>query len=264
MSGNVYASAPSFLYSLPVTSCTAYSGYSNYQCHSDTATTAPWSGIIDGYGISGYPFSSTYFNDAAIEYYEPTPPATNTCNTDSAIFWAGLGGVNVSGLAQDGTLMGVCGATDGSFWFEMLPDETGMVVPYPAYIVAAGDTMWAQLYYVNSTTMAIYMKDVTTGAVYDPEITVTTSVYDGATAEAIAERPSISNTPVDLEDYGTLSVIWDYATGGSTDLETSSRLWNFLNTTMYNGSDELSYVSTLPVQAQSEDGSFVTTWLSSS
>jgi len=218
--------------------------------------------LLDGNPAPGYPFSSTFFTEDGIEYVEPTPPSSNTCNTYSAGFWTGLGGDGVNALAQDGTGMGTCGVTDGSFFYQMIPDMTSAYFPEGSYVAAPGDTVWAQITYVNSTTIGVYVKDVTTGVTLNQRVTVTTSVYNGATAEAIAERPSYGtpSEPGFLENYGTWNVLWDFVVGGTTNLDAPAGLWNFATLTMTNGSDQLSSVTTPPVQNQGTDGSFVTTF----
>jgi hypothetical protein len=204
--------------------------------------------------------SSTYFTSSYAEYEEPTPPTSNTCNSAMAVFWAGLGGNGVSNLAQDGTIMGSCSISDGSMWWEILPTYPNIVVPGGSYTTSAGDNVISSVTYTGSGNYGIYIKDLASGVTFSSSESGGSGVYSGATSEIIAERPSLSGSLTNLENYGTLNV-WDgYSTGGSGNILGPVGLWNFYSVTMLNGTDDLSDVTTAPVQSSGATGSFATTW----
>jgi len=155
----------------------------------DTIYATNWS----GYMVTG---PAATFTHAETWYVEPTF-YSSVCSSNAEVTWAGLGGWNSQNLAQNGTLHNVPGANDHQAWWEILP---GYVVPVNFYAHRG--------YEFDASTRRIsggfrfYFYDYYNGAVtaYD----AISNSWDGTSAEAIAERPTINGAFANLSNFETL------------------------------------------------------------
>lgn len=139
---------------------------------------------------SGYVASGTSFTLIKGSYTEETPTSSQPCSNNGITQWVGLGGFNtINILAQDGTFNDPYQSTvppHGAF-SEVLP--AGPV--YMHFFAYVGDQIAASVQRY-STGFEFIVADNTSGFSYG--YFETTSSYDGSSAEAILERPSLNPT----------------------------------------------------------------------
>ena len=171
------APAPGFLATSPATA--------------DSVTSLNWSGYV----VTG---GAGTFTHAEAFYTEPSFGGS-VCATNSEVTWAGIGGWNSGNLAQDGTSHNVPGLANHQAWWEILP----------ASITAVNLTAHAGFTFDASTRrisggFRFFLMDSESGQTV--AFDVSSSRYDGSSAEAIAERPTVNGSFTNLSNFGTLTV----------------------------------------------------------
>jgi hypothetical protein len=177
-------------------------------------TSPNWSGglAIQQPGWSGFTF-------AVVQWTEPTFVAG--CSSASGYsIWSGLGGWNVDnrpswGLLQAGVdNIGGSGPNNNYAFWEALNQNEDQTIPEQViknFAVRPGDQMQSVTYYSRSDkTVSFQLYNLTTGKLVTlgPWKTIvddtgstrgpTADFYDGSSAELIAERPSVGDTPINL------------------------------------------------------------------
>jgi hypothetical protein len=148
-------------------------------------TDASWSGYYASTNGSGCTGCSTTvwasWNEFAVG---------PSCSGSEVTVWTGLGGVvNQAALAQDGTGYNFVGMAAHQAWYEITPSNA---VPLALY-AHPGYEFDAQVTKVTGGYQ-FYMYDTTTGVAVNPYVSST--VYDGNTADFIVERPPV-HTPLE-------------------------------------------------------------------
>ncbi|HXM57805.1 MAG TPA: G1 family glutamic endopeptidase [Candidatus Dormibacteraeota bacterium] len=157
----------------------------------DSVTSLNWSGYV----VTG---GAGTFTHAEAFYTEPSF-GSSVCATNSEVTWAGIGGWNSGNLAQDGTSHNVPGLANHQAWWEILP----------ASITAVNLTAHAGFTFDASTRrisggFRFFLMDSESGQTV--AFDVSSSRYDGSSAEAIAERPTVNGSFTNLSNFGTLTV----------------------------------------------------------
>lgn len=163
-----------------------------------TKTSGNWS----GYAITGNPGSFTH---AEAWYSEPTI-SSSVCPTTAESAWAGIGGFSTSPLAQAGTAWGQPGIGNHQAWWEILPSYA---VPVPLY-ATAGQPFDASVRKVTGG-YRFWLENLSNGNTV--AFNVASASYDGTSAEAVVERPSINGVISNLANYGTMTFIEAEANG---------------------------------------------------
>lgn len=128
---------------------------------------------------------------------EPTFRSTN-CSNHTEASWTGLGGYK-SGipLAQDGTAYNVSGMAPHEAWSEVLPDQPYMA-PQPDLIATEGKPFTALVHRTNGSFL-FFMKNQYSGK--SLSYYVSSSHYNGGTAEVIGERITSNGNPTALSKF---------------------------------------------------------------
>lgn len=164
---------------------------------SPSASGAPASSASGANGIegsenwSGYDnYDSQQFYKLATAYYSEPKEHTTLCSPNSAVFWAGLGGVNNRNrLAQDGTGIKFS-LQQHQAWSEVLPEQTSIQAVNPSFFATAEEEFEAQVEYISQTKFRMYLYNFRTGEHRSFNAEVKRESWDGSTAEFIAERPT--------------------------------------------------------------------------
>jgi hypothetical protein len=176
MVGNLqFVAGPASLHSVPSVRFTRYS--------------KNWS----GYYATGGPYT-----EAGATYTEPSPYSP-ACSGGSVGVWAGLGGVNTTNLAQNGTAVDAPGLGQHQAWYEILP--------YDPVALNLHATM-ASTFRVTTTRSSgkfyFFFHNSRTGAT--ATVSVASSSYDGSTADAIVERPWTPGGLTPLDNFHSIPV----------------------------------------------------------
>lgn len=171
--------------------------------HADTVYSNNWA----GYAVTG---NGGTFTHAEAWYYEPAFGGSR-CSTNADVTWAGIGGYysNSGALGQDGTAHGLSGMGDHQAWWEVYPYNNITAVSlygHSGYLFDAS-TAWVG----SGGYYAFYMKDYYSGNYLAFRGYV--DHYDGRSAEAITERPSINGSYTYLSNFGTMTVNSSQAQG---------------------------------------------------
>jgi hypothetical protein len=151
------------------------------------------------------------FTHAEAVFVEPTF-GSSRCSTNMESTWAGIGGFNPNtvNLAQNGTAHNEPGIGNHQAWWEILP---GRAFPVAGFGGRAG-------YWFDASTRKItggfrfYFFDYYSGKAKAFDVTKAGGYgYDGSSAEAIAERPSVNGVLQNLSNFGTLTFISARANG---------------------------------------------------
>jgi hypothetical protein len=143
--------------------------------------------------------------------------AVGTCNTteDYAWQWVGFDGWGSNDVLQAGTEADSnCSSKLYSAWYEWYPNaETRVSSP----AVGPGDEVEVQVWYTTTSPYGhAYWADYRTGAsasvAFNPPSGTT---YEGNSAEWIVERPTVSGSPSDLANYGSMTMVATYARIGT-------------------------------------------------
>ena len=172
--------------------------------HADTVYTYNWA----GYAVTG---SAGTFTHAEAWYYEPEFGGSR-CSTNSDVTWAGIGGYysGSSALGQIGTAHGVPGVGNHQAWWEVYPYNN--ITPISLYGHIGGYLVDASAAWVGSGGFyAFYIKDYYSGNYLAFREYI--NHFDGRSAEAITERPSINGSFSNLSNFGTLTVNSSQANG---------------------------------------------------
>jgi Peptidase A4 family len=162
---------------------------------------------------------NTDYSAVSASWVQPTV----TCSSESSqasysAYWVGLGGgdSNSDALEQIGT-QADCDTTGSAryyAWYELVPSAPVKL----DLTINAGDTVWARTA-VSGDNVSFYIKDRTTGQVWQKTLTMTAATPDTSTAEWVAEAPSecasgptSECTPLPLADFGTAKFAQAYAT----------------------------------------------------
>lgn len=177
-----FVTPPAELHTIPVSATTT------------DQTSANWSGYVD-HDVAGS------FKQAFGGWTEPAA-GSSSCSSNSALFWAGLGGWNSQFLAQNGTGLNTPGLGQHQAWWEILP-AIGSIVAVNFY-ASQGFTFEAS----TSQSIGYNFKFFWYNAHTDTSMTLNTSHvgYDGSTAELIAERPIVNGSLTNLTNFGSLSM----------------------------------------------------------
>lgn len=150
-----------------------------------------------GYAVTG---SAGTFYHAEAWYKEPTF-YSSSCSSTAAVTWAGIGDYYNDGspIGQDGTGHNVPGLGNHQAWWEVYPYNNitaiGFIYGHPGYKFDAS-TYWFGSGYT------FYVKDYYSGnyTAFREDI----NHYDGRSAEAIIERPSVNGSHTDLSNFKTM------------------------------------------------------------
>lgn len=163
---------------------------------------------------SGYLLTGNHsdFTQAEAWYAEPTFGGS-VCASNEEVTWAGIGGkAKGDYLGQNGTAHNVPGGQDHEAWWEIVPGYYITWINFfatPGYIFDAS-TRWTgngyRFYFYNYYNQTTFALDVVS------------TTYSGDSAEAIAERPMMSNgTLANLSNFGTLTFYYSEANGKGFD-----------------------------------------------
>ena len=148
--------------------------------------------------------ASTFTTAQAIWYEEYL--YSSRCSSASLVTWAGLGGYNVSQLAQNGTGDNVPELNNNEGWYEVLPQQGNMIsVPWSS---TPGQLVEAQTQYEQNDVFAFFWYDYSTGQAFNAQVTA--NGYNGSTADFVVERPDIFGY-TNLLNFGTMT--FHYAGG---------------------------------------------------
>ncbi|RIV26417.1 hypothetical protein D2Q93_04405 [Alicyclobacillaceae bacterium I2511] len=187
----------------------------NQSTASGSASSHNWSGY---YAYNGYNYNG--YTDVRATWTVPnaTTGGPGGPNYQYSCTWVGIGGNGNPDLIQMGTEadLTITLRTYVMFpnyypWFEILPkypyqqDLTNMVI-------SAGDKMYADVSYSNSTAY-FYLVDETTNVAVSFSDSGDSSDYNGSTAEWIVERTEENNSYPHLTDFG--SEVFTSAAAGS-------------------------------------------------
>jgi Peptidase A4 family len=151
-----------------------------------------WSGIIN---------TSATFTQSEALFDEPSV-TSSSCTSNSAVYWAGLGGVNSGRLAQNGTAQNTPGLAQDEGWYEILPSESS-VIATPFY-ATQGEPLVVSTNEESTTEFAFYYYNYYTGQAISIDQTVPASGYDGTTSDFIVERPTVGGSLPGLTDFTTV------------------------------------------------------------
>ena len=159
----------------------------------DSVVSGNWS----GYAVSGQANSYTH---AEAWYVEPAFYGS-VCSSNAEATWAGIGGYygDGDGLGQDGTAHNVPGMANHEAWWEIVPGYNIVAVNFrghPGYLFDAS-TRWLG----NGYRFYFYDYYSRKTLAFD----VSSSIYSGDSAEAIAERPLINGSLSNLSNFRTLT-----------------------------------------------------------
>jgi hypothetical protein len=189
------------------------------ETHARSSYTDQYSLNWSGYAAGG---SDGKFTEAEAYYYEPSY-YPDSCSSSSAVDWAGIGGYyKNSPLGQDGTAFGVPGMAAHQAWWELYPINDIQPVNLTATIGYIVDASVEWIRRGTDTYYAFYVENTRSGAYV--ALQYHTSSYDGRSAEAITERPTINGSISDLSNYKTMTYHQTYANGSG--LNTFSNLYN--------------------------------------
>jgi hypothetical protein len=162
-----------------------------------TAASYNWSGYV-ATAAGGSKFS-------AVSAAWTVPAASCTGGGDSySSDWVGIDGYPSGNgtVEQDGTDSDCAGGTPTYYaWYEMYPAGT-MELP-SGHLVSAGDEMTASVT-VSGTQWSLTVNDTTRSWSYAPP-TITGSGLEQASAEWIAERPTVNGQDAVLTDFGSVT-----------------------------------------------------------
>jgi len=182
-----FASAPPFLAGLANATAT----YAN---------SPNWAGYI----AQGSP--NTFTTAQAIWYEEYL--YSSRCSSASLTTWAGLGGYNVSQLAQNGTGDNVPELNNDEGWYEVLPQQGNMIsVPWSS---TEGQLVEAQTQYEQNDVFAFFWYNYYTGQAFNAQVTA--NGYNGSTADFVVERPDIFGY-TNLSNFRTMTFHYAGANG---------------------------------------------------
>ena len=193
----------------------------------DTVDSENWS----GYAVTG---SAGEFTHAEAWYYEPEFKYSK-CSENSEVTWAGIGGYyeNSKALGQDGTLYKIPHAENHQAWTEVAPEQEIIaqnLVADPGYEFDAS-TKWLGKSY------RMYMYNYYGGETLTVEVPI--DLYDGRSAEGIAERPEVEGKLTNLSNFGELYFKNVHANGTALNSFTHHGIH------MYEGSTQLASPSGL-------------------
>jgi hypothetical protein len=186
-----------------------------------------------------------------------TQPAANCSGFQTSVtsFWVGIDGTGSSTVEQDGTVA-VClfGTAHYFSWWEMDPTNVMQLV---GYSVQPGDAITAAVTR-NGTSYTLTLTDSTHPA-DSFSTTQTCSDCDNASAEWIAEAPTVLFGVTPLADFGT----WDLNDAAATSGSVSGAIPAFTGgaVTMVDSSGN---VQAQPGALTSDGSAFADTWLRSS
>ncbi len=156
-----------------------------------SSTTTNWAGYVSDSGAA-YTSISGSWKVPSVSASSGLPAANAT--------WIGIGGNNSNDLIQVGTQNIVSsGQVATSAFYEELPNVSTTV---PGVTVHAGDTITASLQKTSSGQWAITIRDVTNGESYSTTVTYNSSE---SSAEWIEEAPSVNNSIIPLDSFGSVT-----------------------------------------------------------
>lgn len=174
-----FVAAPRFLAEIPVHAASSMPDFSDH-----------WAGYV----AYGGPFKRTVST-----WVEPRLRPSR-CRSTALTIWAGIGGYATAELAQDGTAENTPEIGQNQAWWELTP--AGMV-PVPLY-ATVGAQFTANVTYIGGDRFAFFMENDRTGAAWS-QVEQSTNGANLSTAEAIVERPCLSNCTGDNARYANLS-----------------------------------------------------------
>lgn len=134
-----------------------------------------------------------FYKESTAYYFQPVAHTTD-CHPNSAVFWAGLGGVNnTARLAQDGTGINF-GLKQYQAWSEVLPEQKEIVAVNPEFFATPEEEFQAKVEYKSQTQFGMYLYNFKTGEHRSFTATVKQDSWDGSTSEFISERPTYDTT----------------------------------------------------------------------
>ncbi len=168
---------------------------------SGSASSVNWSGYVD-LGSTGS------YNQTGIIYYEP--PTLENCPGAATSLWTGIAGWETTPLDQAGSdLGGDYGTAPNQAWFEIWPDEAELPMPLEA---TPGFLFEASITHESGNRVTGLLYNLHSGEALPVE-GISKETYSGATAEYIAERPTVATKHVPLANFGQWDVQEAWANG---------------------------------------------------
>jgi Peptidase A4 family len=207
----------------------------------DTVYSSNWA----GYAVSG---SSGTYTHAEAWYIEPSF-GSSVCTSNSEVTWAGIGGYFAnSPLGQDGTSHNVPGMNNHQAWWEVYPNNNIQPVNFYGHAGYLFDASTRRI----SGGYRFYMHDYYSGTTDAFDVSINN--YDGRSAEAIAERPSVNGSLTNLSNFGTLTFSSSEANGSGINNYSPSGVRHGIHMENFNNGDDLADPSTI-----GSDGYFTVT-----
>ena len=154
-----------------------------------------WSGYMDV-----APGEDSEFDNVSGRFYQPyyTGPGVESS-------WVGLGGHYTQSLIQAGTTIE---SSVPYAWFEYLNATSNWENCPSTITVHQGDQLVDTVFWTSGSSpyASFFVEDNTTNTEFYDTESMSSSYYDGESAEYIEERPTINKTLTDLADYG--DVYW--------------------------------------------------------
>jgi Peptidase A4 family len=170
--------------------------------------------------------------------YHQAAKGSTSCSSPQEVSWVGIGGQAspTSGLIQDGTGIDTTGALYA--WYEYLYfDSNGVMhgiflTKMPSVTVHAGDRIHSYVVHQTSGSgqTTFYVADNTTGTSKSVIQDLSSSYYDGRTAEWIDERLTVGGGLAPLTNFGNIN--WT-----NTKAQKSNATWYNLGNLTYDKVD---------------------------
>lgn len=198
------------------------------ESHARADTT--YSGNWAGYAVTG---GYTYTH-AEAWYIEPTFYSSR-CTTNADVTWAGIGGYSGGNhsVGQDGTAHNVPGVGNHQAWWEI----------YPYNFITAVNLYGHRGYEFDASTRWLgngyrfYMHDYYTG--HTVAFDAYHNVYDGSSAEAITERPTINGSLSNLSNFETMTFEASNANGNAISTYDPNKSRHGVHMENFNNGDDL-------------------------
>lgn len=200
----------------------------------DSTYTNNWA----GFAVTG---SNAPYTHAETSYLEPSF-GSSVCSSNADVTWAGIGGyMDGKGVSQDGTTHNVPGAYNHQAWWEIYP--WNHITPVNLY-GHAGYKFYASTQYLGSGNgYRYYMKDYYTG--HTIAFDVSHDQYDGSSAEAVTERPTIGGSLSNLSNFGSLTFVGSTVDGHTIDTYSASSSRHGVHMEDYSTGDMLATPGTI-------------------
>ena len=158
---------------------------------------------IAAYNWAGYVADTDSYSGVSAEWIVP---AVGVSANGADATWVGIGGVSTNDLIQAGTeaLPNGAGGTTYAAWLEVLPQDSQMV---PLHI-APGDSVSVTISRTGQDLWLISFQNNTTGQSYERRVAYQSSL---SSAEWIEEMPVSPDSPIALDDFGSVRISNAYA-----------------------------------------------------